>query len=58
MGNNNKRRNKGGNNRPQQYTGKNKDPMGDVGRMEHHAVEVFRGTPCGRSLPRYVQRSI
>ena len=48
MGNNNKRRNKGGNNRPQQYTGKNKDPMGDVGRMEHHAVEVFRDMCRGR----------
>lgn len=34
--------------RPQVYTGKNKDPMGDPGRMERHAIDVFRDMSRGK----------
>lgn len=39
---NNKKKRGGGNNNPQRYTGKNVNVMGDSGRMEKHAIDVFR----------------
>ena len=39
---NNKKNRGGGNNNPQRYTGKNVNVMGDSGRMEKHAIDVFR----------------
>lgn len=47
MPNNKRNKNKGGN-RPQQYTGKNKDPMGDSGRMEQYATNIFRDMCRGK----------
>lgn len=44
----NKNNNGGGQNRPQQYTGKNKDPMGDSGRMERYAIDMFRDMSRGK----------
>lgn len=46
--NNNRNRNKNKNKQPQKYTGKNIDYMGDPGRMERHAVDVFRDMSRGK----------
>ena len=43
----NKKRRGGGNN-PPRYTGKNVDVMGDPGRMEKHAIDVFRDMSRGK----------
>lgn len=47
---NNRNNNRGGNrgSQPQRYTGKNVDVMGDAGRMERHAIDVFRDMSRGR----------
>lgn len=45
MGKNNKNRN---NQKPQRYTGKNVDYLGDPMRMERHAVDVFRDMSRGK----------
>ena len=39
---------RGGGNNPQRYTGKNVDAMGDPGRMEKHAIDVFRDMSRGK----------
>lgn len=46
MGKRNGKRNNGNN--PQIYRGKNVDMMGDPGRMERHAIDVFRDMSKGR----------
>lgn len=47
MGKRNKN-NRGGNQQPPRYKGKNVDMMGDPGRMERHAIDVFRDMSKGR----------
>ena len=42
------RNNRGGNSQPQRYKGKNVDMMGDPGRMERHAIDVFRDMSRGK----------
>lgn len=46
MGKRNNRRNNGSN--PPVYRGKNVDMMGDPGRMERHAIDVFRDMSRGK----------
>lgn len=51
MGNNKPNRNKNNNRsqqKPQRYTGKNVDYMGDPGRMERHSIDVFRDMSRGK----------
>lgn len=48
MGKNDNRKNNQTQNKNQRYTGKNIDMMGDAGRMERHAVDVFRDMNRGR----------
>lgn len=48
MGNFNNNKKKKNGNKPPRYTGKNVDYMGDPGRMERHAVDVFRDMSRGK----------
>lgn len=41
-------KNKNRNQRPQRYTGKNVDYLGDPMRMERHAVDIFRDMSRGK----------
>lgn len=46
-----KRNRNNGERKPQIYRGKNVDMMGDPGRMEKHAIDVFRDMSNGRYNP-------